>query len=255
MRTRIKEEWIERLSPYVTRAQDFTGWRFDDVVPRQHGPPPPWNYERRASELLAEAEYVLDMGTGGGESFGELCANYNGHAVATEEWEVNAPVAAERLHRQGIDVVRCRSVVLPFRDGLFDLVLNRHEELDPREIGRVLVPGGRFLTEQVGRNHWQELREFLPRMRDFGPLFEQYQSGLKLEGLEISKAMTHDSQVAYRGLGEVVFMLCVTPWTIPQFDPLGADLDTLLDINQEFMTDDGIVLTESHFLIEARKPG
>jgi len=255
MKREARTEWIERLRPYVSRAKDFSGWHFDDISPKRLGPPPPWKYELRASELLMGSTSVLDLGTGGGETFGELCGAYRGRAFATEEWEVNAPVAAERLRRLGIEVVRCRSIALPFRNGSFGLVLNRHEDLNPGEVGRVLVPGGRFLTEQVGRNHWRELREFFPRMRDFGPLFEQYQSGLRLEGLVVSRAETHDAQVAYRELEEVVFMLCVTPWTIPRFDPLGGDLDSLIDINRELWTDDGIVLTDSLYLIEAQKPG
>jgi len=92
-------------------------------------------------------------------------------------------------------------------------------------------------------------------MRDFGPQFEQYQSGLRQEGLVISQAKTHDALIAYRGLEEVVFMLCVTPWTVPHFDPLGGDLDSLLDIDRELGTDDGIMLTDSLYLIEAHKPG
>lgn len=91
-------------------------------------------------------------------------------------------------------------------------------------------------------------------MRDFGPLFDQYQSGLRLEGLVISRAMTHDARVAYRGLEEVVFMLCVTPWTIPDFDPLGKDLDVLIDLGKSLLSEDGIILTESRFVVEARKP-
>jgi len=53
--------------------------------------------------------------------------------VATEPWEVNAPVAAKRLGARGIPVVRANSLRLPFRDEQFDLVLNRHEELDPAD--------------------------------------------------------------------------------------------------------------------------
>ena len=244
----------DRLRPYVDRARRFSGWRFNDVVSTVLGSPVPWSYSSLAAELLTTAVRVLDMGTGGGEIFEELLPAYRGRAVATEEWHVNAPLAAGRLGPHGVDVVRCRSVVLPFRDGVFNVVLNRHEELDPGEIARILSPGGRVLTQQVGRDHWKELRDFFPRMQDEEDLFHRYQDDLKSAGLTIVEAKTHDTKVAYRGLGEIVFMLCVTPWTIPEFDPLDRDLQALLDLERALSTEDGLVLANSLFLIEARKP-
>jgi len=70
----------------------------------------------------------------------------------------------------------------------------------------------------------------------------------------IGQAETHDVRVAYRGLGELVYLLCISPWTIPEFDPLGRDLAPLLLLEDRLTTRDGLVLTESRFLIEARKP-
>lgn len=191
------------------------------------------------------------MGTGGGEVFADLCKAYRGRATTTESWHVNVPIAKACLSPLGVEVVRAGSLQLPFQDGAFDLVLNRHEELDPAEVGRVLRPGGSVLTRQVGRNDWQELRPSLPRMQDFGPLFEEYASGFQEAGLTTVSAESRDILVAYRGLEEIVFMLCVAPWTISDFDPLGRDLDALLEFEQRQATKEGIVLTESRFLIEA----
>ncbi len=243
----------ERLRPFVERARRFSGWQLDAVGSKPLDPREPWNYRRRASELLETAESVVDMGTGGGEVFDELCASFRGQAVATEPWPVNAPIAAARLRPRGIGVVHCDSLVLPFRDGAFELVLNRHEELDPAEVARVLAPGGTILTQQIGRTWWRELRKFFPRMRDFGDLFRRYEDGLRSAGLKIVQATTHDGRAAYRGLGDIVFTLCVAPWTIPDFDPLGRDLRALRRTEDALSTPAGIVLTESLFVIEARK--
>ncbi|HEX9339649.1 MAG TPA: class I SAM-dependent methyltransferase [Thermoplasmata archaeon] len=172
----------ERLRPFVEQARRFRGWQLDAFGPNPLDPREPWDYRSRASELLETAESVVDVGTGGGEVFDEVCASFRRRAVATEPWPVNAPIAAARLRPRGIGVVHCDSLVLPFRDDAFGLVLNRHEELDPAEVARVLSPGGTILTQQIGKTWWQELREFFPRMRHFGDLFHRYQDGLRMSG-------------------------------------------------------------------------
>jgi hypothetical protein len=49
-------------------------------------------------------------------------------------------------------------------------------------------------------------------------------------------------------------MLCIAPWEVPDFDPLGGDLEALLALEQELTTADGLVLTDGSFIIEAMKP-
>ncbi len=241
-----------RLRASVERARRFSGW---SAYPRSRrlGPAPPWSYEERARELLTTARSVVDLGTGGGERFGDYCAGYRGRAVATEEWAVNAPVAAARLRPLGIEVVWCRSPQLPFADGSFDLILDRHEELAPHEAARVLAPGGRVLTEQMAPDHWRELRRFFPRATMFGDLFVEYRDGFAAARLEVVDARQHAVDAAYVSLGDLVFMLCISPWTVPDFEPLGSDLEALLALERELTTEDGLVLTDARFLIEARK--
>ena len=244
---------VNRLRPYVERALTFTGWDLDRIAPKRIGPGLPWDYERRARELLAQARSVLDLGTGGGELFAELCAGLHGRAIASEPWAVNAPIAKRRLSRLEIEVIRARSLRLPLQSEVFDLVLDRHEELDPDEVHRVLRRGGSLLTQQIGQNEWNELRPFFPRMQDFGPLRDQYVSGLRQTGMTIAVAEAHDIRSAYRGLGELVYLLCISPWTIPDFDPLGKDLAALLQVEDRLIAREGLTLTESRFIIEARK--
>jgi hypothetical protein len=250
--TETLDQARERLRPYVERAATFTGWTAY-VHNRPLGPAHPWDYMARARELIRATSSVLDMGTGGGERFGELIDKYSGRAVATEEWHVNAPIAAAHLRPLGSDLVRCQSLHLPFADAGFDLVLNRHEELDPAEVPRVLQRGGSILTEQVWR-HWKELRRFISRMSDFGDHFHRYQVGLKAHGMQIVDAREHEVPAAYDDLGDFVFILCITPWTIPEFDPLGRDLEALLALERELTTRDGLVLTDGSYILEARKP-
>ncbi len=240
------------MRPHVERAQRLQGWILE-VEPVPLGPPPPWDYAARARELVRGATALLDLGTGGGERLSEISRGYHGLAVATEEWDANAPVAAARLAAIGTHVVRASALALPFAAGAFDLVLDRHEALEPAEIGRVLRPGGTLLTQQVISEYWSELRRFFPRMTDFGPHYQRYQTDLRAAGLIIRRAAWHSLPVAYRDLGEIVYLLTAAPWTVPDFD-LERDLEALLDMEKELRQPDGIVLTEGYYLIEALKP-
>jgi hypothetical protein len=91
-------------------------------------------------------------------------------------------------------------------------------------------------------------------MSDFGDHFHRYQVGLKAHGMQIVDAREHEVPAAYDDLGDFVFMLCITPWTIPEFDPLGRDLEALLALERELTTRDGLVLTDGSYILEARKP-
>ena len=147
----------------------------------------------------------------------------------------------------------CDDEALPFADATFDLVLNRHAALTPADVARVLKPGGTLLTEQVWE-HWRELKRFFPRMVEYRGLESAYQDGLAAAGMTIVDARGHVVPAAFESLGDFVYMLCVTPWTIPDFDPLGADLPALLQLERELTTSDGLVLSDGAYLIEARKP-
>ena len=138
---------MNELNRYVDAARGLEGWELE-FEPEPLAPAPPWDYEVRARNLAAEAGSVLDLGTGGGEVLSRVLSQSRARAVATECWHVNAPVAARRLGRRA-DVVRASSLELPFAPASFDLVLSRHEELAPAEVGRVLSPAGRLLTQQT----------------------------------------------------------------------------------------------------------
>lgn len=251
MRTE-QTEALERLRPYLERARRFSGWDFSGLEVRKLEPGPTWDYPALVREHARDRYAVLDMGTGGGELLSKLRGGLPARVVATEEWVVNAPIAYRRLTSLGIHLIWCRSFQLPFSDASFDLVLNRHEELEPHEVARVLRPAGRIVTQQVGKENWRELRGCFPRMTDFGDLFGEYSRGFEAAGLDVTTRLQHIYRVAYQSLGDVVFMLAVTPWTVPGFD-LERDLEALLALEAGCKTEDGLVLTESRFLIIAEK--
>ena len=116
-----------------------------------------------------------------------------------------------------------------------------------------MKPGGTFYTEQVW-DHWSELKRFFPHMIEYRDQYMHYESGLWEAGLEVIDSRSHVVPAAFKNLGEYVYVLTVVaPWTIPEFDPLGADLEALLELERELMTEDGLVVSDGAFVIEARK--
>lgn len=244
---------LARLAPFVEKARRFSGWDFTDLRIRHLDAGPPWDFEGLVRGYATSCRSALDMGTGGGELLARLRADLPLRVVATEPWVVNAPIAFRRLTPLGVHVVRGESTRLPFLDCAFDLVLNRHEEFRPAEVDRILTPGGRFVTQQVGRHDWREVRRHIPRMTDFGDQRSSYVREFADRGFEVESA-EHEFRVAYPSLGEFVFMLSVSPWEIPEF-ALTRDLDALLSFESECQTAEGLVVTESRYLVVARKPG
>lgn len=246
-----REAAIERLRPWVERARDFSGWSFDLLRERRLGPSFPWDYLQHVRGFARGTRALLDMGTGGGERLAELSDALPSRVVATEEWHVNAPVARDRLRPLGVEVVRSSSLVLPFVDRAFDLVINRHEELDPAEVVRVLRPGGVFLTQQVGRGNWGEIGARFPRATEWGDSLGLYLEEFRSLGFNVT-VQQHRARVAYPSLGEFVYMLAVASWTIPDFD-VERDVDALLALEEDCLTDEGFVVTEERYLLTARK--
>ena len=91
-------------------------------------------------------------------------------------------------------------------------------------------------------------------MVEYRGLETAYQDGLIAAGMVLVDARGHVVPAAFEGLGDFVYMLCVTPWTVPDFDPLGGDLPALLQLERELTTPDGLVLSDGAYLIEATKP-
>jgi SAM-dependent methyltransferase len=246
------EARLTELRPYIERARQMEGWNFA-YTPRPVGPPPPWDYVARARELVQHAALVLDLGTGGGEVLAEILAGAECRAVAAEAWPPNVPVAARQLGSLSVSVVHSSSLSLPFAGPSFDLVLDRHEELSPAEVARVLRPGGRVLTQQIHPDWHGELREFFPRMTVFEQHQHSYPEGFAAAGLDVVDFREHSQAVAYRSLGEIAYMLEAAPWTVPEFD-LEADLAALLALERVLRRPEGILLTDRRYILEARKP-
>ena len=178
----------------------------------------------------APAGTMLDMGTGGGEWLAALSPRPR-RTVATEGWTPNVPVAARRLRPLGVAVVQDEGAPdnmagdttdrgrLPFRDGAFGLVANRHEAFRAAEVARVLVSGGTFLTQQVDFRSYEDVHRIVgldapEQPESWLPLAMQQ---VRDAGLIVQAAVRGEERQEFRDIGAVVYYLRVVPWAVPGY--------------------------------------
>ena len=238
-------------------TQPFIGWDFSYLAGRMREDPLPWDYIAQASALMAQSASVLDMDTGGGERLLEMRPHWPRRVVATEEYPPNLALARARLTPLGVDVrdVRITDIdPLPFADGEFALVLNRHSAFNAAEIARILTPGGSFLTQQVhGMWTWDLMAYFGAKPQWPNATPAQYVPRLRAAGLEIAQMQEWAGKLRFTDVGAIVYYLKAVPWEVPDFSV--ATHQTGLFALQERLEQTGdLSFFASYYTIEARKP-
>jgi SAM-dependent methyltransferase len=143
---------------------------------------------------------------------------------------------------------------LPLPDAYFDLVINRHSDYAPHELRRVLVPGGRFVTEQVGSRTNQELHDWLGDATPTGTwALDRAVAELEAAGMEVLAQREEFPIARFFDDGAVVYYLKAIAWEIPDFSVDGY-FDQLVDVDQRICQAGHVDVTFHHFLITARRP-
>jgi SAM-dependent methyltransferase len=238
------------LNEYANSAKKLKGWVLE-FQPEELGPGTPWNYEQRARELATGCGMLLDMGTGGGEVLSRILEGLDCNAFAIEEWHVNAPVAARHLGNTA-RVVRACSMRPPFPARTFDIVLSRHEAINPEEIKRILAPAGRFLTQQVIPDYLHELSATFPDMTRYPNHFSEYQNGFIEAGLKIEYAHEYRQPIRFRELGHLVYHLVAAPWAIPNFS-VDSHMEGLLKLDYQIRNGQELLFTSGNYIIEVNR--
>ena len=236
--------------------EPFAGWDFSHLQGRMIEESPPWSYPERAAVLLSAAHGGLDMGTGGGERLLNLRYAWPPLMVATEDYPPNVLLAGARLAAAGAATVAVPMSEwhgLPFAGGSFDLVLNRHSGINSAEVGRVLAPGGTFLTQQVhGLWALDLLTHFhaTPEWPDSTP--EYYVPALQAAGLTVITAQEWTGTLRFTDVGAVVYYLKVVPWLVQGFS-VDTHLEPLLSLQTRLERGEELAFTARLYLLEAIK--
>jgi len=246
------EELIEEAE-----AAPIEGWDFSWLNGRATEERPRWGYSGLLAERAKEVSSLLDLQTGGGELLDQL-PRLPPLTVATEGWEPNMRRAARRLHPRRAWVVAARDdrPTLPFGAGTFDLIVSRHPVVTPwDEVVRVLRPGGRYLSQQVGPHSMREVTEFFmgsqPATSPRSP--ELARGKAVTAGLRIEELKTERLRATFADVGAVVYFLRLVIWTVPDFS-VEKYRDRLTAMHREITVNGPFVAHATRFLIEATKP-
>ncbi len=249
---------FEELIAEADRAS-FSGWDFSWLKGRYIEGEVSWDYREKVLAKMKTSKRFLDMGTGGGEFLSSLQPFPDG-SYATEGYPPNAQIAKGRLDPLGVKVLSVESTELPFEDGFLDLIINRHEEYAPRELKRVLIHGGYFLTQQVGARNNIELHELL-NLKSLGKTTFSVRSEWNLSyavaeleeaGFQILDQKEEFPKGRFCDVGALAYLLKAIPWDVPGFTVTGYR-ENLRKIHEKIQAEGDLVVTADRFFIEARK--
>jgi len=239
-------------------AAPVEGWDFSWLAGRASEQRPSWGYQRLMGERMAGASAALDIQTGGGEVLAGVPV-LPPLTVATESWPPNLAKATQLLHPRGAVVVHdADEPPLPFADAAFDLVVSRHPvTVWWEEIARVLRPGGRYFSQQVGPESVFELAEWF-----LGPFDERSRrarhpedarAAAEAAGLRVTDLRAERLPMEFSDVGAVVYFLRKVIWIVPGFT-VAAHRERLRALHEHIRREGPFRAHSSRFLIEARKP-
>lgn len=247
----IIESWKQE-----EKTAKIKGWDFSHLNGRwsDDSDSLPWDYRETVLKYLRPELKILDIDTGGGEfvlSLGHPCENIS----VTEGYEPNFKLCKKTLSPLGITVEKSSDTLLPFQDESFDLVLNRHGDLNPKEVFRVLKKGGIFITQQVGAYND---REFVKLLLPTAPLpfpDQQLQTRSKEfenEGFEILEENEAFHSIRFFDTGALVWFAKIIEWEFPNFS-VSKHLKNIIKAQELLDENEYIEGTAHRFYFVAKK--
>lgn len=232
------------------------GWDFSHINHRYSEEEDlPWDYRAEVLSRLRPDCRLLDQDTGGGEFL--LSLGHPHHlTAATESYPPNVDLCREVLSPLGIDFRAANAAgTMPFEGSTFDLVINRHGSYNVSELNRILRPGGKFVTQQVGEQNDRELVELLlPGTPIPYPGWDlaHCTAALETAGFRILAAKEAFRPIVFRDVGALVWFARIIEWEFPGFS-VELCLDRLKEA-QRLVDSTGRIEGRIHrFLITAEK--
>ncbi len=249
-----KEELLKYLQ--AEEAKTFSGWDFSYLDGRWDEDDLPWNYKNIVLKYLKSDFKLLDMGTGGGEFLLTLNHPFINTSV-TEGYKPNYEICLNKLVPLGIKVYNYvgDEVLNDIDDHSFDIVINRHESYNEKELYRILKTGGIFITQQVGAFNNKALATFFDESHiDQFPemTLDKSVNRLICSGFDIVYSDEYYPILKFYDLGAIAYFAKIIEWEFVNFNVID-NIDKFLILQKELEETGYITSKEHRFIIVARK--
>ena len=168
----------------------------------------------------------------------------------------NFELCKKELSPLGITVVQTfTDDKLPFENGFFNFIINRHESFDLSEVNRTLKHNGYFFTQQVGNQNFSELELILNKEGDtHSPdhTIENYADILMQSDFQIIIKDEIRFPARFFDIDAVIFYSKACPWNIPDFS-VETHFDNLCKIQHGIDKYGFLQVTGHKFLLASRK--
>jgi SAM-dependent methyltransferase len=201
----------EALDELLAQIPPRRGWDFLGMnVLRQ---PVPWSYHDLVVRYLSPDDSVLDIGTGGGETFTQLASFFGrGLGIDPDAEMIQLAVANSTSGNIGFRVGSARLEAVP---ETFDVILDRHAPFDLGAIAAYLKTGGYFVTQQVGERNMACVKAALGQETTLPPV---QRHAFAASGLRLLAFLEYDVEYVVRDIESLLFWL-------RGLDSTHADLD------------------------------
>ena len=247
----LKQQWN------AEENADFHGWDFSRMNETWKESPLKWDYVKTVQDYLKPDNLLLDMGTGGGEVL--LTINHPYHLTyVTEVYPPNVELCREKLSPLGIHVSQVFGDYnddLPFDDEMFDIIINRHESFDMKEVYRILKPNGFFITQQVGgeNNFLLHKALMLENLKPFEyHTLESNVNIIESHGFDVLFKDECFPTVHIYDVNAIVYYGKTVPWEIPDFSA-ERYFTQLMDLHKQIKSNGFFENISHRFIICARK--
>ena len=231
-----------------------SGWDFSRVNCVTEGQDP--DLYEKVRKACKKSDLLLDIGTGGGEKVLPLAGDVL-LLVGIDHDDEMVEAASRNAALSGAPNVRFLKMEaerLEFPDAFFNVISCRQSEFSAAEAARVLVPGGRFLTQQVSEGDKLNIKQAFGREIDKpGTLRDRCVCELKEAGFRDIDVMEFTIVEYFQSPADLIFLLKHTP-TLPDFGQSDEHFEILDRFIRENRTEKGIRTNMERFILTARKP-
>lgn len=196
------------------------GWNFSKINPTVEVKTK-FNYWQEVVKSLTPTSKILDVGCGSAEK----TLRYTGMAKSITCIDIEPEMlkkAKENLNKYYKDKKRNKfkfkqmngDIKLEFKDSSFDVVISRHCGVNSNELYRILKKGGIFISEDVGKNDCQELKDVFGRGQcyfDEEPLHKKLMKEFLDLNFEEIRFFNIEEIEYYKNENELKYLLMKTP--------------------------------------------